>query len=951
MGDPTSTNGGAKNHGPSAGARVPRPFDFEWLAEYSDDAIIVSSSSFDDDGRIVDFVYEYVNAAAVETIGLPAEQLLGRGLLEILPAHAELGLFDQYRRVAETGTPLELEIPWFEDGNVAGAFEARVTAVPGGIMSVARNVTARLLAEHRLATTEQRLDMLVQHGAEAVLHIVDGMIEWATPAVDEILGVSSAVVRGTRAAAWCHPRNTHLLDRAVEGNAEPTRGRVRSSGNSWQTVEVVTHRNLHGEGIVAVLRTVEPELESEPSPPDADDGNVTLEQLVEVFDRLPDSVMIVNRGTIHFGNAAAAALCGVESADDLSGRPFSDFMTPDDVAAALEHGQRFRDGLAGDEPHATRLLSLDGSLRQIEVTIAFTTGEDDSLLISIRNVTERGELLRDLELSEATGRFLTENSTDVLLRVDKDRRISFASAASVAILGTSPSELVGRELSDLFAERDRSKIDALVDTARSAGGAPQIEAPLPPRGANDPMWVEVEVRCIGLDEADPQAYEYHVTMYDIRRERSDREALKASERWLRTLVDGAPVGIFELDTHGNCNFVNQRYCEILGIDGLDDIAGREWLRLLHAEDRQRAYERFPDPAARLDPFDIDVRFVRNDGTAIHTVVGIAPMIDDDGEASGWLGTVDDVSEQVQLEEARREAAELFEAAFEHAPLGVALMTVNEFPPRLIRANSAMLRLCELTTAELLDFDFYAASHPDDVAPAAEGRAALLAGEIDTHSMEIRQRFSEEGEYRWFSLVRSVVRNDDGEPTHLIAQSDDISERKRTQELHYHLAVTDSLTGLSNRRHFEDRLANTHARLLRSEERIGVIFVDLDKFKVVNDELGHRAGDELLQTAAHLIGSTIRPGDTAARLGGDEFAILAEHQEEEELVALARRLQERLDLRQQLGDGSTHHVTVSIGIASRRSSEVTPIELVKLADAAMYRAKRDGRNRFRLAERI
>jgi len=196
-----------------------------------------------------------------------------------------------------------------------------------------------------------------------------------------------------------------------------------------------------------------------------------------------------------------------------------------------------------------------------------------------------------------------------------------------------------------------------------------------------------------------------------------------------------------------------------------------------------------------------------------------------------------------------------------------------------------------------------------------------------------------------------VRDADGRPLQVITQSTDVTERKETEHRTYRLAVTDPLTGLPNRRHFQDRLNNTHARLLRSDALIGVVFVDLDHFKVVNDELGHKAGDELLEQIARLLSDSVRPGDTVARLGGDEFAVLAEHDHENELLVMAERLRSVIDITMPLPDGSLHRVTASIGVASRLARDTAPDELVQLADQAMYHAKNQGRHQWAVASLV
>lgn len=143
-----------------AAAEGDERFSFTALAESIDDPVVIWSPLRDDSNEIIDFVYEYVNAAAERTIGISAAELIGQQLLVVLPVHIELGLFDRYRTVATTGTSDVIDIPWFEDGNVAGAFQAAVSRMDDYIVSVARNMTEHVLTEHRLMESERRTRML-----------------------------------------------------------------------------------------------------------------------------------------------------------------------------------------------------------------------------------------------------------------------------------------------------------------------------------------------------------------------------------------------------------------------------------------------------------------------------------------------------------------------------------------------------------------------------------------------------------------------------------------------------------------------------------------------------------------------------------------------------------------------------------------------------------------------
>ena len=196
---------------------------------------------------------------------------------------------------------------------------------------------------------------------------------------------------------------------------------------------------------------------------------------------------------------------------------------------------------------------------------------------------------------------------------------------------------------------------------------------------------------------------------------------------------------------------------------------------------------------------------------------------------------------------------------------------------------------------------------------------------------------------WFSI--SLCRDAEGEPEHFIAMFSDISVRKVQEQRIAHLAFHDELTGLPNRRLVSDRLAVALARAQREDSQVAVLFVDIDRFKNINDSLGHACGDQLLQQVAQRLHAALRGGDTVARMGGDEFVLLcpgAGHG-----AAIAARAQ---DILGQLAQpyrtmGMDLHVSASMGIACFPDDGDTPEVLVRNADAAMYLAKERGRNNF------
>jgi len=292
----------------------------------------------------------------------------------------------------------------------------------------------------------------------------------------------------------------------------------------------------------------------------------------------------------------------------------------------------------------------------------------------------------------------------------------------------------------------------------------------------------------------------------------------------------------------------------------------------------------------------------------------------------------------------RQAEEHFRSAFEYAAIGTALLDLEG---RWIRVNPSLARLLGYRPDELTGRSFAELTYPDDVEDSLEALNALTAGELSAYQIEQRYLHAS-GEPVWVSLSVSLVRDAEGNPVHLIAQVQDIRDRKAVEDELTARALQDPLTGLPNRILFLDRTQVALARMRRPHSPLAVFFIDLDRFKLVNDSLGHAAGDRLLEEVAARLTSLLRPSDTVSRFGGDEFTLLCEGTAEKTASRVAARVAEALSRPFVLGE---HEVLLggSIGIVVTRDPDDDPERLLRDADIAMYRAKRQGGSRYALFE--
>ena len=287
----------------------------------------------------------------------------------------------------------------------------------------------------------------------------------------------------------------------------------------------------------------------------------------------------------------------------------------------------------------------------------------------------------------------------------------------------------------------------------------------------------------------------------------------------------------------------------------------------------------------------------------------------------------------------QESEERFRSAFDYAAIGMALVSPAG---NWVQVNHSLCQILGYSEEELLTVNFQGLVHAEDLEAANRAIAQLLHGQVS--AAQIEQRFMHAlGDEVWVSLNASLIRATETQPQQLIFQIQNISDRKWAEARLLHDAFHDTLTGMPNRALFLDHLQLAIARHERYPERqFAVLFLDFDRFKIVNDSLGHLAGDELLIEIARRVVKCVRLGDTVARLGGDEFTILLEDlHTEEEATSLAERIQIMLTEPIKLSMTEVT-ITASIGIAYSSIGYQKPVELLRDADTAMYQAKSRGK---------
>ncbi len=330
---------------------------------------------------------------------------------------------------------------------------------------------------------------------------------------------------------------------------------------------------------------------------------------------------------------------------------------------------------------------------------------------------------------------------------------------------------------------------------------------------------------------------------------------------------------------------------------------------------------------------------RKDGTRLPVEVYLRAVQSEGRQL--LVAVVRDITARLQAEAELRESEERFRVAFNQAAVGLAHVAPEG---HWLMANQKLCEIVGYTQQELRNLTYQQLTHPDDLQADLELGERMLAREIGEKSREKRYRHKN-GYYIWVNLTSSLVWDAAGKPKYYSTVVEDISRRKQIEGELLHLANHDPLTGLPNRSLLLDRLSQAIAYANRSGGQVAVMLIDLDRFKNINDSLGHEVGDKIIMEIGRRLSGNVRDGNTVARLGGDEFVVVLADVERGDAVAmLAQHILEALS-QSMMMQGHEFYPAGSIGISLYPKDGPDGPTLLKNADTAMYRAKEAGRNNF------
>jgi diguanylate cyclase (GGDEF)-like protein/PAS domain S-box-containing protein len=613
-------------------------------------------------------------------------------------------------------------------------------------------------------------------------------------------------------------------------------------------------------------------------------------------------------------------------AGDMIGQSVLAFLHPEDRAHAhavlvrVLNGEDIPDTVEVRKRHRHgEYVALGTRVRKVSDP---ASGQVVGAVLVSRDITREREMLGRIERMAEQNSALLAHSPDIIMSLDLEGRILHANNALEKTTGYRPEEILGHAVTDHVSTEGRADASRHLETLAQGEGFLSSTV----------SWVCKDQRALLLDWSlcRPSGSNLiYVTARDITEQHQTRLALEQAHAHVRTILESIDDGFFSVNRNWEITYANTIAAAFVGLDRDAPIGKVLWDVALGLAESPAApiywrametrestsFEMYYEPAGAW----MSVRIYAHD--------------------EGLSVFFQDISERVNSDQLVRDSERRLRQMIEITPAGYVLTDADGI---IREANPALCQLSGYASPQLLGQRIADVLFQIDQDAAPRTRPAGQQAHVFETVIRHRQ-----GHLVHALVNQTSERDEQGAPLSFSAFITDITERKQTESRLEQLATRDVLTGLPNRAWLNQHL-KTIMGATGDASSTTVLFIDLNRFKEVNDSLGHAAGDNLLQQVSQRLESCMRPGDVVARLGGDEFVVAANCAGRDAAGAIAQRLLAALTLPFSV-HGLEIHVGASIGISLADQDSATPELLFQNADTAMYRAKAAGDSAYQFFE--
>ena len=881
---------------------------------------------------------EYIGAAVDDLLGQPLKNFIAPDALDEMMGYVERAFAGATVSYDRRERPSSGDLRWVRITLFPDREPGRKT---GGAFAVINDIEDDVRIREALKSQESQLRLFADNipGPIAYLDrslkytfVNQAFANWVCRPQAEIYGKTPYQVMPHDVNAFLRP----IIKRALEGeNVEYERVGASADGKRrWMHGRIAP--DLDAAGKVRGLYCTEYDIHDLKL---TEQALAAREEQLRLFtDNIPEPVVYVDLDRHYtFVNDAFVTLVGI-SRDEIIGKSVADVLGPE----AFEFQQPFIDRAARGESvtYERETVDVNGRQRWLRNKIVPDMRFDATIkgyYIVGHDITDLKQTQDALASRESQLRAIMDGVPAPVAYIDRDERCQYVNRPFLQYFGLTAQQVAELRLRDVVGHGIYASAQALLSRALQ-GESTSFERLVP--GA-DAVRRWMTIRVVPDTAPGGEVNGAFVLMNDIHGLKQAQEALRASEGELRLIMDNVPARVAYIDRESRFRFLNRHNEEWLS-ESRKDLTGRKIGEVV-GDARARQLQPLMNRVFSGETISTEQMLVQPNGEQRWESIHYAPNRDGEGNVIGIYAVHTDIHDQKRNEEALRRANWMLSSHINNTPLAV-LEWDRDF--RLVRWSPQAENIFGWRAEEVLGMPITGSqlTHEADRPTVTELIEKLMAGE-QPRATGLNRNYRKDGETIWCEWYHSCLLDEQGRIVSILSFVQDVSSRIQAEERLQYLATRDALTGLPNRLLLQERLAQAIAQAKRNGRHVGVLYIDLDRFKNVNDTLGHRIGDELLKQVTHSLSAALRETDLLARLGGDEFMVIVEDFDDAAVLnRVAQKLQDAIAQPFQIEEHDIY-VTSSIGISIYPDDSDDPEGLLKHADVAMYRSKELGRNTY------
>ncbi len=888
------------------------------------------------------------NAAVEKISGYSMDDLLGKSFVPMMvPEDVEKTLYHFNKAIVEKKTVSYEVALRHKDGHSVDLLVMSIPIVVDGkvtgIYGLTKDITKQKQMEDELRESEERYRKLIELSPDGILVHQEGKIVFVNPTTQKLLHAKEESLIGKPVLDFVHAEDR---DKVIK--------RMKKTQIQKEKAETVEERfiALNGEVIngeatavpisymgkpatLVIVRDITERLKREK------ELQETKKRLELYWNNVHDAVFSIGYdGSILDVNPSYIKMLGF-SKEELRNEPVPPIFIEDpniareNILKAVKSGEDISNLQTVRKTKDGRLLTVLASYKSVN--------EQNILAIGMfKDISEQVKIQQALEESEERYRSLFDYNRDAVWSLDLEGNFTSANPAFEKILGINYNIVTELNFMDFEDTVITPFQDVINNFEKVVKQGKSVECNISMYSANGdivhltvtnvPIYVNGKI--IGL---------YGIGK-NVTEEVNAEKVLRESERRYRLITENMNdlIVIYNLDAI--VTYASPSYEYVLGVKP-EDYVGTPAISLIHEDDRPRIRSQFANAIKNQSPFTIDFRKKNQLGESLYFETVCMPLLNDQKVIEGFVGVSRNITDRKNAEDALRESQERYQLIADNSHDLIRVMNLNQEVTYLSPSYQTVLGF---TLEEIKQNDLFNDIHPDDAKTFKEKFKEMISTQ-KPHKSEFRHRHKE-GHWVWLESIGTPIVNEQGSIEQIIMVSRNISDRKYYEEKMKHLAFHDPLTDLPNRRLFEELVEQALKESEREGRKTSIMYLDLDKFKQINDTMGHDVGDELLIEFTKRVKGCLRKMDIMARMGGDEFTILLPKTEKLYVKMIAERILKAVQEPYFILD-HTITTTSSIGVAIYPHHGNKAEELIKRADEALYYVKENGRNGFSVAKYI